>query len=267
MMSRPGLKKIAAPFVMLLCLHFVAARLRAQEAYKVAEIENPRCDLSEVPPLDPPPGGRFATVMRDTPEAGGAIIVFDTKKGSAARYAQHVKDRLIRFAGVAAERLVTIYGGVSENPRLELWIIPKGATEPKSNFVEDRKNASQFDRYIYWDGEYCGGGRFPALAEFAKELKKLANWQGYIVIRPHRNKRGVSEGDADWDSDGHVSRRQALRRIAVDKSYLVRKFGLSPARLRAVIGDNDDWTHAELWLVPPGAELPASKAQSLTKKR
>ncbi len=265
-MSKPDLKKISTPFVLVLCLHLAAACLHAQEAYKVNELENPRCDLSEVPPLDPPPGGKFATAMRDTPEARGAIVVFGMQ-GNAASYAQDVKERLINFAGISAERLVASYGGNSDNLRLELWIIPKGAAEPKSNFIEDGKSARQFDRYVYWDGEYCGGGRLLALAEFAGKLKELTDWQGYIVIRPHRNKRGVSLGDEGWDSDGYLSRRQARRRIAKDKSYLVRKFGLSPTRLKAVVGDNDDWTHAELWLVPPGAELPASKAKSLTKKR
>jgi hypothetical protein len=173
---------------------------------------------------------------------------------------------LVNFAGVSGQRLVTIYGGHSENPRLELWIIPKGAAEPKSSFVADGKNARQFDRYVYWDGEYCGGGRLPALAEFAKKLKELADWQGYIVIRLHGNKRGVTARNTDWDLDINISRRQALGRVAQDKRDLVREFGLSPARLKAVVGENDHWTHTELWLIPPGADLPVSQAQRLTKK-
>lgn len=263
-MFKPGLEKLFKLFVLVLCLDFAAARQSAQEAYQVAAIENPRCDLSEVPPLDPPPGGRFATILRDTPEARGAIVVFDIQ-GRAARYAQSVKEWLVNFAGVSAQRLVTIYGGDSENSRLELWIIPQGAAEPKLNFAEDRKSAQRFDGYIYWDVE-CGNGRLPALAGFAKKLKEMTDWQGYIVIRPHKNKRGVTMGDEGWDVDGYVSRRQALRRVANDKRYLVKEFGLSAARLKAVVGEKDDWTHAELWLVPPGAEPPVATAQRLTKK-
>jgi hypothetical protein len=264
-MFKPSLEKLFKLFVLVLCLDFAAARLTAQEAYQVTAIENPRCDLSEVPPLDPPPGGRFATILRDTPEAKGAIVVFNIQ-GRAEGYAQYVKERLVNFAGVSAQQLVTIYGGNSDNLRLELWIIPKGAAEPGSNFVEDWKTARQFDGYIYWDAEYCGGDRLSALAGFAKKLKEMTDWQGYIVIRPHINKRGVSIRNEGWDPDGNVSRQQALRRVTKDKRYLVKKFGLSAARLKAVVGEKDGWTHAELWLVPPGAEPPVSKAQRLTRK-
>jgi hypothetical protein len=263
-MFKPGLEKLFTLFVLVLCLVFAAARLSAQEAYQVVAIENPRCDLSEVPPLDPPPGGKFATILRDTPEARGAIVVFNIQ-GLAESYAQYVKERLVNFAGISAQRLVTIYGGNSDNLRLELWIIPKGAAEPRSNFVEDWKTARQFDSYIYWDAEYCGGGRLSTLAEFAKKLKELRGWRGYIVVRTHRNKRGASTRDEGWDPDGNVSRQQALRRATKDKRYLVKKFGLSPLRIKAIVGENGNRTHAELWLVPPGVEWPTAKAKSSNK--
>jgi hypothetical protein len=264
-MSKPSLKIFITSFVLALFLHLAALSLYAQEAYKIDEIMNPRCELSEVLQIDPPPWGKFATALLNNSEFRGAIVVYGLE-GYAARYAKDVRERFGNFVGVAAKRLVTIYGGLAEDVRMELWVVPKGAAELKSNFVEDTKSARKFDTYTYW-GDVCSSGRYPALAEFAEALKRRPEWQGYIVIRPHRNKPGVSVGDADWDLDGYVSRRQALRRTTKDKSYLVRKFGLSPARLKAVVGDNDDWTHAELWLVPPGAELPTSKAQMLMRRR
>ena len=243
----------------------MAARLDAQETYKIDEIIKPRCDLSEVPQIDPPPWGKFAGALQNNAEFRGAIVVYGLE-GYAVRYAKDVRKRFNNSVAIAAERLIIVYGGHAEDMRMELWIIPKGAAEPKSNFVEDTRSAREFDIYEYLGGEICGSGRLPALAEFAGALKQRPEWEGYIVIRPHRNKRGVSIGDEGWDSDGYVSRRQALRRVADDKRYLVKKFGLSAARLKAVVGEKDDWTHAELWLVPPGAEPPVSKTQRLTKK-
>jgi hypothetical protein len=261
-----GLKIFSISFVLVLCLQVTAATCKAQAAYKIDEIENPRCDLSEVPPLDPPPYGKFATALRDRPDDRGAIVMYGLQ-GEAGVYAKQVKYRLIHMAGVASERLVIIYGGYSENSRMELWIISKEAVEPKFNVVVDNKNAQKFDLYAYWDGYACGSGRLPALDELAKTLKERPDWQGYIVIRPHRNKRGMRDWAEGWDPDGFVSRQQALRRVAQDKRYLVKKSGISPSRLKAVVGDNDKWTHAELWLVPPGVELTASEVRSLTKKR
>lgn len=264
-MSTPGIRKIMALFILVLCLHFTAASFNAQEAYKVDETTYLRCDLSEVPQITDPPMPIFKA-LDENKEAQLAIIVYGME-GFARRYARDVRRWLSEVRGVNPERLVTLFGGLSDKPRLELWLVPQGASLPKVYPVGDDKNAMQFDTYVYWKGEFCGDGRLLALKEFAEVLKQRLDWQGYIVIRPHRNKRGVSAGEADWNSDGYVSRRQALRRIAKDKNYLVRKFGLSPNRLKAVVGANDEWTHAELWLVPPGAELPILKAQSLTRKR
>lgn len=264
-MSAPGIKKIMTSFVLVLCLHFTAASFRAQEAYKVDETTYLRCDLSEVPQITDPPMPIFKA-LDENKEAQVAIIVYGME-GFARRYAKDVRRWLSEVRGVNPERLVTLFGGSSDKPRLELWLVPQGASLPTVNSFVDNRNAIQFDSYAYWKGEFCGDGRLLALNEFAEVLNERLDWQGYIVIRPHGNKRGVGAGDAGWDADGYVSRRQALRRIAKDKSYLVRKFGLSPKRLKAVVGADNEWTHAELWLVPPGAELPAANAQSLIKGR
>lgn len=263
-MIKINFKNPLVSLILLLCFHSAAARLSAQEAYKVVETTYLRCDLSEVPPLDPAPGGAFATALRDTPDARGAIVVYGLQ-GEATNYANNVKERLINYSGVPGDRLLTIYGGHDEKMRMQLWVIPKGAAEPKSNFVEDVKNARKFDTYIYWKPE-CGGNRLEALAEFAKALKQRPGWHGYIIVRPHKNKRGASLRDEDWDMDGNVSRQQALSRAAKDKRYLVRKFGIPPAQVNAVVGDNGKWTHAELWLVPPGAEEPLKTQSSIKAK-
>jgi hypothetical protein len=265
-MSKPISKKIMTSTLLFLCLHFTAASFQAQEAYKIDETTYLRCDLSEVPQITDPPMPIFKA-LAENQEAQVAIIVYGME-GYARRHAKNVRRWLSEVRGVNPQRLVTLFGGSSDQPRLEIWLVPRGASLPKVNPVVDDKNATQFDSYAYWEGESCANGRIPALDEFAEVLKGRLDWQGYIVIRPHRNKRGISAGDADWDSDGYVTRQQARRRIAKDKSYLIRKTGLSPKQLKAVVGAADDeWTHAELWLVPRGVEFSAAQAQSLIKGR
>lgn len=261
-------KLFALRLAVLLCIHLTAAGLAAQEAYKIDEAKNPRCDLSEVPPIDPPPHGKFATALYGNPEARGAVVVYDSLEGQAKGYAEQIRERLINYSGVDAKRLRTLYGGPAEGMRMELWIIPKGAAEPRADFVEDTSRAREFDRYSYMGGDVCPPSRPLALKVFAEKLKQRPEWQGYIVVRPHRNRRGASAGDDDWDADGHVSRREALLRAAVDKRHLVRKFGLSGVRIKALVGDDDTWTHAELWLVPPGAYGPPTvRTKSPVKQR
>lgn len=264
-MHKPGLKIFISSLALLLCLHFAAGKLTAQEAYKLDETTNLRCDLSEVPQITDPPVPIFKA-LDENKEAQVAIIVYGME-GFARRYARDVKRWLVEVRGVNAERLVTLYGGSSEKRRLELWLIPQGARLPKVNALDDQNFAVQFDTYGYWHGDYCGSDRPAALAEFAEALKRQPRWQGYIVIRPHRNKRGVSAGDEGWDPDGHVSRQQAMRRLTKDKSYLVKKFGLAPIRVKAVVGDDDEWTHSEIWLVPPGTKSPIPGAKNLKRER
>lgn len=260
-MCTPNLKSFITSLILFLCLHFAAVRVDAQEAYKIDEMTNPRCELSEVPVIDPPPYGKFATAVYNNPDLRGAIVIYGLQ-GNVVHYSELVKWRMTEVAGIAANRLVAIYGGHSEDTRMELWVVPKGAAEPKPNFAEDTRSARKFAWYAYWNGELCAGNRGPTLYEFGKALKQRQGWQGYIIIRPHRNKRGSSMGDEGWDPDGYISHQQALRRLAKDKSYLIKKFGLASTRLKAVIGDNDKWTHAELWLIPPGAQPPKPKNSS-----
>lgn len=260
-MRKPDHKLLIASVIFLL---FGAISIKAQEASKIDEINNPRCDLSEVPPIDPAPYGKFATAMRDHPEFRGAIVLYGLE-GNALAYAKDVRERFNNVAGVAKERLLTIYGGSAEGSRMELWVIPKGAAEPKPTFVRDVRKASMFASYGYWNGEMCSNGRESALSELGEALQSQPGWQGYIILRLHRNKRVSSIRDKGWDTDGHVSHRQALWRLTKDKNYLIRKFSLDSMRLKAIVGDKDMWTHAELWLVPPGTELPMTKAMKPTK--
>ena len=255
-MRKPSGKLFVPSLAVLFCLHLAAARLAAQEAYKIDEIKNPRCDLSEVPPIDP--GAKFATALYKDPEARGAIVMYGLE-ADARVYAEEIRERLNNYSGTSRDRLVTIYGGPAEDMRMELWVIPRGAAEPKSNFVEETKGAREFAEYGYLDGDACPSEREPALKIFAEELKRRPEWQGQIILRLHRNPRGMSEWSDGWDPDGRVSRRQALRRTAKDKLSLV-KLGVPPSRVEAVVRDDDKWTHAELWLVAPGAEPPAAKA-------
>lgn len=239
-----------------------AAKLYAQEAaaYKVEEVVNPRCDFSEVPQItDPPPSGRIFAVLDKHQSAKAAIIVYGQLPGTTRRYAQDVRRWMIESRGVTAERLVALYGGRSDQLRLELWLVPRGAALPALNPPEDYRSATLFDTYEYWEGESCASSHLPALRTFGEALKQRPGWQGFIVFRRHRNKAGIREGEEAWDMDGKVTYRQALRRAFKDKRFLAAKLGLAPARLKTLIVEDDRWTHAELWLVPPGAQAPQGR--------
>jgi hypothetical protein len=75
----------------------------------------------------------YAEHLRSGPDAKGYIIIY-TERGKRARartVARLFRDELVKGHKIAADRVVTVYGGRREMPEAELWIVPKGAAVPK----------------------------------------------------------------------------------------------------------------------------------------
>ena len=245
---RPNIRRVFA--LMLLSVTCFAAA-RGQQAYKIDETDYTRCDLSEVPQVTDPPMPLFVELDRQ-PAAKAAVVVYASQPGEALSYAYHVRRWLTESRGVLAERLLEVYGGFAERKRLELWLVPAGAEPPRAAPAFRRVGVTLFDWYNYWGGESCYYEREVALEVFAETLKRMHGWRGTLVVRPHVNRRGLKSSDEGWD-DAPLNRRQALRQAATDRLHLVKQLGLDPARIRVVVGAPSDWSHAELWLVPPAA--------------
>jgi hypothetical protein len=254
-MHTPNLKPFITSLVLFLCLHFVTARVDAQETYKIDDAHL-RCDFSEVPQITDPPPTPIYAALNDNKDAKAAIVVYGGL-GEARRYANHIKEWMTKVRGVNPERLIPMYGGPSNILRLELWLIPRGASSPKFNSIVEDNAATLFDRYTYITGieNWCGAGRVPSLNGFAQALKQHSSWQGYIIIRR--------------DPEEQLSTQAALRLLDRDKRYLTKRFALAPTRIKVMVGNNVDndrqRTHTELWLVPPGTEPPRAAAKSSIK--
>jgi len=230
---------------------FAHVATRAQQAYKIDETDYTRCDLSEVPQLTDE-GMPIFTVLKVHADTRVAVVVYAQQPGDAIRYARQVVNWLTFVRGVAASRLYPLYGGVAEKRRVELWAVPQGAALPTVARADDFSGLTLFDIYLAFDGESCAPSRPAALAVFAETLKSMPGWTGRVVWRPHKNPRSVHMYSEEWDFDS-ITRGRALRRARADSNTLVRDYGLAPSRFTASVGANDEWTHAELWLVPPGS--------------
>lgn len=251
MKSSPNIRRAVE---LLLLLSLTCGAARGQKAYKIDETDYTRCDLSEVSQVTDEPMPIFVELGKH-PEAKAAVVVYADLPGEALSYARHVRRWLTEARGVAAARLLEVYGGFAEEKRLELWLVPAGAVPPTAATGFARAGVTLFDSYSYWGGESCSYEREDALEVFAETLKRMHGWRGTLVVRPHLNRRGLTFNDEGWDYVP-LNRRRALRQAAADRLHLIRQLGLEPARIRAVVGARGEWSHAELWLIPP----PSAKA-------
>jgi hypothetical protein len=118
-------RRAAAILLLLAC-----ASARGQQAYKLSEAERPRCDLSEVWPLNDLGSGALAEIAR-RPDAQTAVVVYGLP-GASIVYARDVKRWLSEVRGVAPGRVLDVYGGPAHEMRMELWLVPAGAAPPRA---------------------------------------------------------------------------------------------------------------------------------------
>lgn len=238
-------------------LPLLCAAARGQQAYKIDGTDYARCDLSEVPHVTDLPSPLFVELGKH-PEAKAAVVVYSPLPGDGIVYAHQIKSWLTEARGVAAGRVLAVYGGYAGKRRVEIWLVPAGAEPPRDAPPVTRAGVTLFGHYYYYGGESCPDNHRPALEAFASALKRLPGWRGTIVLRPHVNRRGARGGDEDFDP-APLTRRQAARRAAADRLHLIKRLGLDPARVRAVVGAPDTWAHGELWLIPPTAQASGGR--------
>lgn len=89
-MRRLNFKTSFSSSLLPLCIALASTHAAAQAAYKVAEVERPRCDFSEVPQITDSPMTTFVEMNKEK-DAKAAIIVYGMP-GEAFRYAKGMKN-------------------------------------------------------------------------------------------------------------------------------------------------------------------------------
>ena len=191
-----------------------------------------------------------AVQLQNEPNAKAFFIVYRTRRdlpGLSNRYAHRMKGYLIQSRGLPAERLVTIDGGLASCLTQEVWIVPPG-TVPKR-----RQDASletfqppvyKFDEHFYGErhreGLYYWRDSYDELLEaFGVELQNHPKYVGYLIAY-----RDADEG----------SLRKTRNALNAQRNFLVKEFGIKPARLKTMVGGYRGSPVMELWISQePGA--------------
>ena len=75
----------------------------------------------------------YAIQLQNQPGSQGYIIAYGSCEGEAQARADRAKDYLVNTRGIDAGRLVTVDGGCRSELKVELWIVPTGATAPAAS--------------------------------------------------------------------------------------------------------------------------------------
>jgi len=75
----------------------------------------------------------YAIQLQNQPGSQGYIIAYGACEGEAQARADRAKDYLVNTRGIDAGRLVTVDGGCMPELKVELWVVPTGATAPTAS--------------------------------------------------------------------------------------------------------------------------------------
>ena len=199
----------------------------------------------------------FAVELQNAPEARGVVVVYAARNkfpGWAGRRAYACRDYLTEVRGLGVSRVSLINGGLRDETKFELWLVPAGAAAPPakpfdlSMLMSGEKTPLPFDRFDVVErgntpdaeeGEYYpdATGLYDYLAEVLRADPSLR-----ACVVAYTSRRGA---------------RAADRRIAAAaKTAIVKSQAIDVRRVAAVGGGRRRYKVVEIWLVPPGSPLP-----------
>src|SRR4029079_11475081 len=72
----------------------------------------------------------YAIQLQNEPTSQGYIIAFGSCDAEGQTRGNRAKDYLVNTRGIDASRLVVVDGGCMPELKVQLWIVPQGATPP-----------------------------------------------------------------------------------------------------------------------------------------
>ena len=209
----------------------------------------------------------FAIALQNDPSSKGFIVTYAAKHkfpGWPLRRAHNSLNYLVETRGLDAARISLINGGLRDDTAFELWFVPAGVELPVKPYdisllMSGEKTALPFDRFaVVEHGETYNseeGRLYPDDAYLYDYLADVMRHDPGLrrCIIAYTSRRGS---------------RIADRRIAARaKMAIAKAHAIDISRLVAIGGGRSEYKTIELWLVPPGAELPKPTPDERPKRR
>lgn len=211
----------------------------------------------------------FAVELQTDPTAKGYVvahIVPGNFPGWPLRRANWAKGYLVRGRGIDESRVEVFNAGYRDAVGFELWVVRAGGKLPLTPFdyeaeLSREKTPYPFDRSPYYkispdetgiESGYIGYLDDKGMYEpFATALRYDPAARGCIIAYTARG-----------------SRRGSDKRLASKvKLSILKNHPVGADRIVAIGGGQRPYLMVELWLVPPGAELPKPRPTVRPRRR
>ncbi len=216
----------------------------------------------------------FAIELQNDPGAKAHVVIYRSRRdlpGLNYRRGFMVKHYLTSDRGIHPERVAIIEGGIRSCMSVELWLVPAGAAPPPLKETYTYSLSGFTARYKYDEHGYSlphdvdafdelgpgSGGVAPGLlAGYAEALKKESDARAFIIAYEQYCRDCWHEGENQRPKVLRDPRGTARRMLKDEKEILVKKYGISPARIVTVNGGHRPYRAVELFVVPKGADGP-----------
>ena len=197
----------------------------------------------------------FAIEVQNDVTSKVYIIIYPGRKLQSRNFSHFTdtKNYLAHSRGISRERIVILRGDEREELKVELWLVPEGATspkpEPQPKLEEENLNTPiKFDEdYPEYPFELYGDCcvshctlRQISFKRFAEALTQKPGATGYFII--------YKGEDASLKTTRRIMRQVRQR--------MIRKYHFSEKRIKVVYGGRRDYREMEIWIVPKGAAFP-----------
>ena len=199
----------------------------------------------------------FAIHLMEEPETVGYVIAYAPEGkgvGTGKQILNVIKDYLVNTRGLAKRRVNTIYGGRNQNltePRIELWMAPKGASAPMTTKFETnietfkgRLAELEIEDYIELIVEEDMGPGIGSIdAAFADVLQQQKKAVAYIVVY-----------------NGETAVPGSARRLAARQLERLKNHKVDVSRIKTIFGGVRKKSTLQLWITAAGDPPPATDA-------
>ncbi len=229
----------------------------------------------------------FVVFLEQSPAAVGFIIVYRSRRdlpGLSHSLALRMKDYLVQSRKVSATRLALVDGGVADHLVQELWIVPPGsAPKPRDDvrigYFRSPDTAWKFFEYGYlppelfrrFDVDLTEEENAEYLEAFANEVKKDPSRTACLIAYAQYNpKRRLIDyaGSYEPKVDVRLDRAgTAQRRLNLERTRLMRTYGIPGHRIRLIDGGYRKRREVELWIVPKGEPMPIPTPNAFPRTR